>query len=118
MALPLLADLQISRGADFNFTLRILDAKGDPVALTGGLTSFKAEIRQGFKKPKIAAFTITAQTGNDAGDLLFQLTDTQTLLLDPHKEYQWDCFWTDTSGVVYCLARGAVVVDANITYLA
>lgn len=112
---PLTADLVIPRGADFNFTLRVLDALGDPVTLTGGSTAFKAEIRQAPKRPLAAAFTVTAQTGDDAGDLLFSLTDTQTKALDPKIRYKWDCYWTDTIGTVKRLAYGDVIVEHNIS---
>jgi hypothetical protein len=117
MAFPETANLTLSRGADFNFTLRLLDALGDPVPLTGGSTAFKAEIREAFKKPKAAAFTITAQTGDDSGDLLFELSNDATLLLDPRRTYQWDFFWTDTTGIVYHVLAGAATVKPNITHL-
>lgn len=116
MAFPEPANLNITRGADFNFTLQILDSLGAAAALTGGQTAFKAEIRKAFKKPKVVAFSITVQ--NEAtGVLSFQLSNEQTLLLDPNKEYEWDFFWTDTTGVVYPVMAGLVRVQPNITHL-
>ena len=117
MALPQKADLRIPRGADFNFTLRILDSKGDAAALTGGLTAFKAEIREDHKRPLVVAFSITAQTGDDAGDLLFELTDTETKTLDPRNDYKWDFFWTDALGSVTRVAYGDVYVEPNISHV-
>ena len=105
-------DLSIPKGADFNFTLRILDAFDDPVALTGGNTAFKAEIREAHRKPLAAAFTITA-IGD--GQLRFALTDEQTITLDVNKQYKWDFFWTNVSGVVDKLLSGNVTVEPNIS---
>lgn len=105
-------DLSIPKGADFNFTLRILDAFDDPVALTGGNTAFKAEIREAHKKPLAAAFTITA-IGD--GQLRFALTNEQTITLDVNKQYKWDFFWTDTYGTVDKLLYGDVTVEHNIS---
>jgi hypothetical protein len=107
-------DLQIERGGVKSFTLRIVDAFGDPVAVTGGSTAFKAEIREAHRKPLVAAFTCTA-LGD--GTLRLSLTSVQTLTLDVSRQYQWDLYWTDTANARRRLLYGAVVVEPNITQL-
>ena len=118
-----LYNLEISRGADFDFTLRILDSFDEPVSFTGSAT-FKAEIREAHRKPLAATFAFETLTGAGsstvnatlaAGDVRFILTDTQTKALDVNKKYEWDFFWTDPAGAVTKLIEGAVTVDPNIT---
>lgn len=104
-------NLTIPRGADFGFSLRILDINEDVV--TGTLAGHKAEIREAFKKPLAASFTITQVNGT----LFFSLTKEQTLALDVNKKYQWDFFFEETSGTVDKLLGGSVAVEPNITHL-
>ena len=105
-------DLTVARGADYSFTLRLLDVNEDPVPVTGGSVDYKAEIREAHRKPLTAAFTIAA---GDAGELLFSLSATATAALDVNKKYQWDFFFTDTNGYVDRLLYGDVTVIPNIT---
>lgn len=116
-------DLTIPRGADFNFTLRILDANEDPVPFTSS-TDFKAEIREDHKRPLIVAFSFETFNGigssntNAAlaeGEVKFILADDQTSLLDVVKKYKWDFFWTDSGGLKHKLLYGSVAVESNIT---
>ena len=102
-------DLSISCGEDFNFTLRVLDAFDDAVNFGG--STFIAEIREEHKKPLVAAFAITDE-GN--GTLKFELTDTQTKLISPTRQYKWDFFWTK-AGVTTKLLYGKVNSVANIS---
>lgn len=103
-------NLSIACGEDFNFTLRVLDAFDDPIDFSG--SSYIAEIREEHKKPLVAAFTITSL---DDGTLKFALTDTQTKLLSPTREYKWDFFWTASDGKVTKLLYGTVNAVANIS---
>jgi hypothetical protein len=105
-------DLSIPKGADFSFTLRILDAFEDPVTLSGGSTAFKAEIREANRKPLAAAFTVTA-IGD--GQLRFDLSNEKTRILNIDARYKWDFFWTNPSGVVDKLLFGDVTVEPNIS---
>jgi hypothetical protein len=102
-------DLSISCGEDFNFTLRVLDAFDDPINFTG--SSYVAEIREEHKKPLIAAFAVS-----DIGDgtLKFELTNEQTKLISPTRNYKWDFFWTQ-SGATTKLLYGSVKSIHNIS---
>ena len=102
-------NLSIACGEDFNFTLRVLDAFDDPIDFSG--SSYIAEIREEHKKPLVAAFTITS-LGD--GTLKFALTDTQTKLLSPTRQYKWDFFWTQ-SGATTKLLYGTVNSVSNIS---
>jgi hypothetical protein len=102
-------NLSIACGEDFNFTLRVLNAYDDPIDFTG--SSFIAEIREEHKKPLVAAFTITEEGG---GTIKFSLTDDQTKLLSPTRQYKWDFFWT-LSGVTTKLLYGTVNAVSNIS---
>jgi hypothetical protein len=103
-------NLSIACGEDFSFTLRVLNAFDDPIDFTN--SSFIAEIREEHKKPLVAAFTIT-----DEGDgtIKFSLTDDQTKLLSPTRQYKWDFFWTASDGKVTKLLYGTVNAVANIS---
>jgi hypothetical protein len=103
-------DLSISCGEDHSFTLRVLDAYDDPIDFNG--SSFKAEIREEHKKPLIAAFTVTP-TGD--GTLKFSLTNEQTKLISPTRNYKWDFFWTQTDETVTKLLYGSVKSVPNIS---
>lgn len=118
-------DLTIPRGADYDFTLRILDINEDPVSFTGSC-DFKAEIREAHRKPLAVAFSFDTFNGvgvsnTDAalatGEVKFKLTDTQTKSLDVAKKYEWDFFWTDSGGLVHRLLYGAVNCTPNITHV-
>jgi hypothetical protein len=103
-------NLSIACGEDFNFTLRVLNAFDDPIDFTD--SSFIAEIREEHKKPLVAAFTITS-LGD--GTVKFSLTDDQTKLLSPSKQYKWDFFWTASGGLVTKLLYGTVNAVSNIS---
>ena len=110
-------DLTIERGAAKVFTLRIVDKFGEPVVLSGGSSAFKAEIREAHRRPLIAAFTVVPVSESPDGTLRFTLNSTDSLALDTARLYQWDFYWTDTSGVRRRLLYGAVKVEPNITHL-
>lgn len=103
-------DLSIACGEDFSFTLRVLNAYDDPIDFTD--SSFIAEIREEHKKPLVAAFTITDE-GN--GTIKFSLTNDQTKLLSPTRQYKWDFFWTASGGIVTKLLYGTVNAVSNIS---
>ena len=125
-------DLKIARGEDFNFTLAITDSLNAAVDISTDNTAprhtFKAEIREEFKKPLVQAFRFDTKTGNgtandnidpDAAlavnELRFKLTNEQTITFDVNKKYKWDFFWTDSGEAVHKLLYGDVIVSANIT---
>lgn len=103
-------NLSIACGEDFSFTLRVLDSFDDPIDFSG--SSFIAEIREEHKKPLIAAFAIS-----DEGDgtIKFSLTDAQTKLISPTRQYKWDFFWTDSLNNVTKLLYGTVNAVSNIS---
>jgi len=120
-------DLKIARGEDFSFTLAITDAFEEPVALDYNM-SFKAEIREEFKKPLVQAFrfditddgisttdNLDADPALATNELRFKLTSAETLTFDVNKKYKWDFFWTDSGSDVHKLLYGDVTVVANIT---
>ena len=104
-------NLSIACGEDFNFTLRVLDAYDDPIDFNG--STYLAEIREEHKKPLVAAFTITT-VPNESGTIKFSLTDDQTKLISPTRQYKWDFFWT-LSGVTTKLLYGTVNAVSNIS---
>ncbi len=103
-------NLSIACGEDFSFTLRVVNAYDDPINFSG--SSFIAQIREEHKKPLAAAFDITPE-GN--GTLKFTLTDEQTKLLSPTRQYKWDFFWTDSLNTVTKLLYGNVNAISNIS---
>ena len=111
-------NLEIDKGGVLDFSLRILDSLDEPVALSGGSTAFKAQIRAKHRKPLVAALTVGPYPAEAPdGTVRFTLSSAQTLLLDPNQKYVWDFFWTDTAGTRRKILFGDVTVDANITHL-
>lgn len=102
-------NLSIACGEDFNFTLRVLDAFDDPIDFSG--STYLAEIREEHKKPLVVAFTITEEGD---GTLKFALTNDQTKLISPTRQYKWDFFWTQ-SGATTKLLYGTVNSISNIS---
>ena len=102
-------NLSISCGEDFSFTLRVVDSYQDAVDFSS--STFIAEIREEHKKPLVTAFTVTSE-GN--GTLKLALTDTQTKLLSPSRQYKWDFFWTKAA-VTTKLLYGNVNAVGNIS---
>lgn len=105
-----LYNLEISRGEDFNFTLRILDSLDQPVPFN--LSLCKAEVREGHKKPLVASFVLS-----DLGDgtIKFALPSTVTKLLPISDSLKWDFFFADSIGSLSKLISGKVTLDPNIS---
>jgi hypothetical protein len=103
-------NFSIACGEDFSFTLRVLDAFEDPVNFSG--STYIAEIREEHKKPLVAAFTVTSEGD---GTLKFVLTNDQTKLLSPTRQYKWDFFWTASDNNVTKLLYGTVNAVSNIS---
>ena len=103
-------NLSIACGEDFSFTLRVLNAYDDPIDFTE--STFIAEIREEHKRPLVAAFTVTS-LGD--GTIKFSLTNDQTKLLSPTRQYKWDFFWTAPSNTITKLLYGTVNAVANIS---
>jgi hypothetical protein len=103
-------DLSISCGEDHSFTLRVLNAFDDPVDFEG--STFKAEIREEHKKPLVAAFTVTDE---DDGTIRLTLSNEQTKLISPTRNYKWDLFWTQSDLTVTKLLYGSVKSTPNIS---
>lgn len=104
-------NLNLSRGEDFNFTLRVIDSFEEPIVFTG--STYVAEIREEHKKPLVAAFSVTS-LGD--GTLKFTLSNEASLALDSTRQYKWDFFWTQ-SGVTTKLLYGTVTSTPNISNL-
>lgn len=103
-------DLNVSCGEDHNFTLRVLNAYDDPFNFDG--STFKAEIREEHKKPLVAAFAIT-NVGD--GTIKLALTNEQTKIISPTRNYKWDLFWTQSGGNIIKLLYGTVKSISNIS---
>jgi hypothetical protein len=108
-------NLTIERGSAKSFTLRIVDVFGDPVAV-GSPSEHKAEIREAHRKPLVASFTIAPVEGT-TGTVRFTLSSEDSAALDVTRNYQWDYFFTDTSGARKRLLYGDVKVEPNISHI-
>jgi hypothetical protein len=109
-------NLTIERGSAKSFTLRIVDVFGDPVAVSGGDSEHKAEIREAHRRPLVASFTIAPVEGT-TGTVRFTLSSADSAALDVTRNYQWDYFFTDTAGVRKRLLYGDVKVEPNISHI-
>lgn len=123
-----LFNLLVPKGADYRRVLLIEDSLGDPVSFSGD-AAFHAEIREKHGRPLAAELTFKTKNGwgtDTAGTTDATLDDGQVAIILPRAEsarlesgrnYQWDFFFTDSSGFVDKLLYGSVTVDPSITNL-
>lgn len=113
-----LSNITVERGTDYYFTLTIKDALSVVVDLSyGAASNVKAQIRRRAGRPLEASFTAAFVTDGTDGKVTLTLPDTETLKLTEGNHYEYDVFWTDSSGNIHRLLYGDVTVKQNITVL-
>jgi hypothetical protein len=108
-------DITIDRAAEYSFVLTIQNQL-QPVDLAPNDEPFDfyADIRETATKKEIVSFTPTILDNGDNGQVAFNLTEANTLLLKPSTAYEYDIFMR-RSGVMERLLYGSITVRANIT---
>jgi hypothetical protein len=92
-------------------------ATGTPVVTdldTGTPAQFAGDIRDVTTKKEIVSFTPTILDGGNNGQVLFTLTETQTLLFNAAGSYEYDIFMVRNS-VTTRLLYGTVTIRQNFT---
>jgi hypothetical protein len=110
-------DITIDRAAEYSFVLTIQNQLGQYIDLDPADAdpfAFYADIREKTTKKEIVPFTANILDGGDNGQVSFNLTEANTLLLKPSTAYEYDIFM-NRNGVMERLLYGSVTVRANIT---
>lgn len=110
-------DITIDRAAEYKFVLTLQNQLGQAVDLDppdAGPYEFFADIRETATKKEIVSFTASILDGGNNGQVAFNLSEANTLLLKPSTKYEYDIFM-QRNGVMERLIFGSVTVRANIT---
>lgn len=105
-------NITIDRAAEYNFVLTIRDDAQQLIDLSVG-TTFYSDIREVDSKKEAISFTPTVVTGS-IGQVIFALSEADTLELNPSRSYEYDIFMK-RNGSTRRLIFGSVIVRANIT---
>jgi hypothetical protein len=110
-------DITIDRAAEYSFVLTIQNQLGVAIDLdpaSAAAYGFFADIRETATKKEIVSFTISILNDGNNGQVAFNLTEANTLLLKPSTAYEYDIFM-QRGGVMERLLYGSVTVRSNIT---
>lgn len=110
-------DITIDRAAEYSFVLTIQNQLKQPIDLDPPAASpygFYADIRDAITKKEVVSFTATILDDGNNGQVAFNLSEANTLLLKPSGSYEYDIFM-QRGGVMERLLYGSVTVRANIT---
>ena len=110
-------DITIDRAAEYSFVLTIQNQLKQPIDLDppdAAAYGFYADIRDAVTKKEVVSFTPTILNDGDNGQVAFNLSEANTLLLKPSGSYEYDIFM-QRGGVMERLLYGSVTVRANIT---
>jgi hypothetical protein len=110
-------DITIDRAAEYKFVLTLQNQLQEPVDLAPPASdpyAFYADIRETATKKEVVSFTANILDGGDNGQVAFNLSEANTLLLNPSTKYEYDIFM-QRNGVMERLLFGSVTVRANIT---
>ena len=110
-------DITIDRATQYSFVLTIQNQLKQPIDLDPPAAdpyAFYADVRETATKKEIVSFSATILDGGDNGQVAFNLSEANTLLLKPSTEYEYDIFM-QRNGVMERLLYGSVTVRANIT---
>lgn len=110
-------DITIDRAAEYKFVLTLQNQLEQPIDLDPPAAdpyAFYADIRETATKKEIVSFSATILNGGDNGQVAFNLSEANTLLLKPTGSYEYDIFM-QRGGVMERLLYGSVTVRANIT---
>jgi hypothetical protein len=105
-------DITIDRAAEYTFVLTINNQAGTAVNI--GAAAFYADIRNVNSSRKAVSFTPTILDSGVNGQVSFNLTEANTLALQPSSNYVYDIFMR-RSGVADRLIEGSVTVRDNVT---
>jgi hypothetical protein len=105
-------NITIDRAAEYTFILTIQNTSGSFVNI--GSAAFYADIRDVTSRRKATSFTPTILDSGVNGQVSFNLTEANTLALQPSGRYVFDIFMR-RSGVSERLIEGSVTVRDNAT---
>lgn len=105
-------DITIDRAAEYTFVLTIQNQAGTAVNI-GSATFYANIIHRDFNNETVS-FTPTILDSGVNGQVSFNLTEANTLALQPSGRYAYDIFMRRGT-VMERLLEGSVTVRANIT---
>lgn len=104
------ANLVIDQGSTYTTTVKLTDANGDPLDLTG--YSGAAQMRKHYTSSTAKTFTVNL--GGNLGTVTLAMSANNTANIEAGR-YLYDVELTDTNGNVSRVFEGIVTVNANIT---
>lgn len=110
-------DITIDRAAEYKFVLTLQNLLEQPVDLDppdADAFTFYADIRDAVTKKEMVSFSSTILDNGNNGQVAFNLSEANTLLLKPSGKYEYDIFMRRGT-VMERLIYGSVNVRANIT---
>jgi hypothetical protein len=105
-------NITIDRAAEYTFVLTIQNQAGTAVNI--GSVAFYADIRDLVNNTEAVSFAYVILDSGVNGQVSFNLTEANTLLLRPDGRYSYDIFMI-RSGSTERLLYGSVTARANIT---
>lgn len=106
-------DITIDRAAEYSFVLTVRNESQQLVDLSED-TFFYSDIRETDSKKEAVSFTPTLVGDGSGGEVSIDLSEADTLKLNPSKSYEYDIFMRRNGGTKRLL-YGSVTVRANIT---
>lgn len=106
-------DLTIDRATEYSFVLTIQDELSQLLDLSED-TSFYSDIRETNTKKEVVSFTPVLIDAGLSGQVSFNLSEANTLVLKPTQSYEYDIFMI-RFGKSKRLLFGSVTVRSNIT---
>ncbi len=106
-------DITIDRAAEYSFVLTIQDELQQLLDLSED-TSFFSDIRESNTKKEVLVFNPILIDNGLSGQISFNLSENNTLVLKPSQPYEYDIFMR-RSDKTRRLLYGSVSVRANIT---
>lgn len=107
------ANISADQGADFQISIGIEDANGDPLDLTD--YELFGQVRKSYKSESYVEFTITTAGTPSLGVLFIELTDEQTATMKAGR-YVYDVYALDNiSGSKIKLLEGILELIPSVT---
>ncbi len=106
-------DITIDRAAEYSFVLTVRDELQQLVDISED-TSFYSDIREVGSKKEAVSLDPVLIDGGSTGQVSFNLSESDTLMLNPSRLYEYDIF-IKRNGRTSRLLYGSVIVRANIT---
>ena len=109
--MAIVANLSVDQGTDFETTIDIAGADGNPVVLTGYVVA--GQVRKAYTS-SVAHNFVTSVISESAGTVSIQLTNASTSNMKAGR-YVYDIEMTSAAGVKTRVIEGILEINAEVT---